>query len=207
MRNEPLRKQKEDEDNEEASSSKTDIISFDSGLNNIDFLGGVNIESLRQFKVAFKKLEEKSKNRKTKNPRAKKTITITIYSLGGDSTCGLAIYNIIRSSGLPIQTIALGFVASAGLIIFLAGRERLIYEDAILLLHKSKPVLRESSSSLETKISLGQLGVIEKKYRSIVLENSALSARQLDELERGEKYITAQKAVELGLAHKIIENR
>jgi len=207
MKNELPRKQDEDEDedNEEASSDKTDIVLFDNRLNNIDFLGGVNIESLRQFKVALKKLEEKSKNRKIKNPKAKKTITIC--SLGGDSTCGLAIYNLIRSSSLPIQTIALGFVASAGLIIFLAGRERLIYEDTILLLHKSKPVLKESSSSLETKIALGQLGVIEKKYRSIVLGNSALSARQLNELERWEKYITAQEAVKLGLAHEVIKNR
>jgi len=151
-------------------------------------------------------LEDAKKVFRCKTARKKHLkITITICSPGGDSAVGLAIYDLIRSSGLPVRTRALGEVSSAALAVFLAGRERLMFENACLFSHKTDQEM-EGCSRQEKETILAQLQAEDEKYASIILENSKMTRRQLDKFEGLERRITAQEAVELGLAHEIIKN-
>lgn len=137
--------------------------------------------------------------------RRRLKITITICSSGGDSTAGVAIYDRIRSSGLPVRTRALGEVSSAALAVFLAGKERLMFENAFLASDKTNQKTNDRSRQ-EKEITLTQLQREDERYSCIILENSRMTKRQLDKFEREEKQINAQEAVKLGLAHKIIRN-
>ena len=53
--------------------------------------------------------------------RRRKELILSICSEGGDMSAAFALIDVMRSSKLPIKTVGLGQIASAGLLIFLAG--------------------------------------------------------------------------------------
>jgi ATP-dependent Clp protease, protease subunit len=57
-------------------------------------------------------------------PNKKPHLTIIISSYGGDLHAAFAIVDAIRGSRIPIYTVGLGVIASAGLIMFLAGTKK-----------------------------------------------------------------------------------
>jgi ATP-dependent protease ClpP protease subunit len=89
--------------------------------------------------------------------------------------------------------------------VFLAGKERLMFENAFLASDKTNQKTNDRSRQ-EKEITLTQLQREDERYSRIILENSRMTKRQLDKFEREEKQINAQEAVKLDLAHKIIRN-
>lgn len=53
--------------------------------------------------------------------KKRKELLLMICSEGGDMSTAFALIDTIRSSQIPIKTVGLGCIASAGLMIFLAG--------------------------------------------------------------------------------------
>jgi ATP-dependent Clp protease protease subunit len=53
--------------------------------------------------------------------RRRKELILTICSEGGDMSTAFALIDVMRSSAVSIKTVGLGQIASAGLLIFLAG--------------------------------------------------------------------------------------
>lgn len=53
--------------------------------------------------------------------KKKKELLLMICSEGGDMSAAFALIDTMRSSQIPVKTVGLGCVASAGLMIFLAG--------------------------------------------------------------------------------------
>ena len=55
------------------------------------------------------------------NKKKRKELLLIICSDGGDMTSAFALIDVMRSSNIHIKTVGLGQIASAGLLIFLAG--------------------------------------------------------------------------------------
>ena len=53
--------------------------------------------------------------------KKKKELLLMICSEGGDTSAAFALIDVMRSSAIPIKTVGLGMIASAGLLIFIAG--------------------------------------------------------------------------------------
>jgi ATP-dependent Clp protease protease subunit len=53
--------------------------------------------------------------------KKRKELLLMICSDGGDMSSAFALIDVMRSSVIPIKTVGLGCIASAGLLIFLAG--------------------------------------------------------------------------------------
>jgi ATP-dependent Clp protease protease subunit len=53
--------------------------------------------------------------------RKKKELLLMICSEGGDMSSAFALIDVMQSSNIPVKTVGLGQIASAGLLIFLAG--------------------------------------------------------------------------------------
>jgi ATP-dependent Clp protease protease subunit len=53
--------------------------------------------------------------------KKRKELLLMICSEGGDMSTAFALIDVMRSSNIPIKTVGLGQIASAGLLIFLAG--------------------------------------------------------------------------------------
>ena len=142
---------------------------------------------------------------------SRKKITVVVNTCGGEALQGLAIYDLLRSCGLDVTTVVLGEAASSGLAVVLAGRERLMYPNAILHFHqtamefekgKSIKVLRQEEVDRER----AQTRTVDALYAKITLENSRISLRQLKALEQREAHVTAEQALKMGLVHKLIEH-
>jgi ATP-dependent Clp protease protease subunit len=65
-------------------------------------------------------------------------LTLMITSYGGDMMAGFGIIDIIRGSRIPIHTVGLGVIASAGLMIHIAGEKghRMITPNTSILSHQ-----------------------------------------------------------------------
>lgn len=135
-------------------------------------------------------------------------LTVVVNTRGGEALQGLAIYDLLRVSGLNVKTVILGEVASSGLAVIMAGRERWMYRHAILHFHQTAMEFGEPKKILErheTDIERAQIEEVDRLYNEITLANSNLTLEQLESLERREAYVTAPEALELGLIHKIID--
>lgn len=65
-------------------------------------------------------------------------LNLAICSPGGDLSAAFAIIDVMRSSTVPIRTIGLGEIASAGLMIFLTGTkgERILTPNTSIMSHQ-----------------------------------------------------------------------
>jgi ATP-dependent protease ClpP protease subunit len=139
----------------------------------------------------------------------RKRITVAVNTHGGEALQGLAIYDLLRSCGLDVTTVVLGEVASSGLAVVLAGKERLMYQNAILHFHqtamefekgKSIRILRQE----EVERERAQIRIVDALYAKITLENSRISLRRLRALERQDTYVMAEQALKMGFVNGLI---
>jgi ATP-dependent Clp protease, protease subunit len=70
--------------------------------------------------------------------RKKKELLLMINSDGGHLSDAFALIDVINSSSIPVKTVGLGCIASAGLCIFLAGRpgRRVLTPNTSILSHQ-----------------------------------------------------------------------
>lgn len=70
--------------------------------------------------------------------RTYENLTLMVTSPGGDLFSAFSIIDVMRASSVPIHTVGLGLIASAGLMIFISGKngERLITPNTMILSHQ-----------------------------------------------------------------------
>lgn len=64
------------------------------------------------------------------------SLNLMICSPGGDLNAGFALTDVMRGSKIPVNTIGVGQIASAGLLIFLAGKHRVLTPNTSILSHQ-----------------------------------------------------------------------
>ena len=64
------------------------------------------------------------------------SLVIHINSPGGDAYAGLALYDFIKSSQIPVTTVVEGIAASAASLIFLAGEKRMMTQNSTIMIHQ-----------------------------------------------------------------------
>ena len=134
-------------------------------------------------------------------------LNLMINSPGGDLSAGFAIVDVMRGSAIPIRTIGLGQIASAGLMIFLAGE-------------KGQRVLTPNTSIMSHTFSGGAIGKrhellsIQKEFNMThdrILDHyvkcTGLDADVIEEklLTKTDVYLSAQEALELGVCDIVSE--
>ena len=65
-------------------------------------------------------------------------LTLIITSYGGDLSAAFALIDVIRGSAIPVHTVGLGVIASAGLLTFISGRKghRIVTPNTSILSHQ-----------------------------------------------------------------------
>ena len=129
-------------------------------------------------------------------------LNVHVDSYGGAVSSGWAIYNVLKDWPGTVNTYADGFVASAAIYPFLAGKNRYANPMSAFFLHQAWTVadgnadeLRKAADDIE-------------KFNAIGLEAFAAAGMDKDQilaLERDETWLTASEALELGLATEIID--
>ena len=86
--------------------------------------------------------------------KRKKELLLMICSEGGDMSTAFALIDVMRSSLIPIKTVGLGQIGSAGLLIFLAGS-------------RGRRLLTPNTSILSHQFSWGSDGKVHELFATI----------------------------------------
>lgn len=81
-------------------------------------------------------------------------LNMIVTSPGGDLNAAFALIDVMRGSAIPIRTIGLGQIASAGLMIFIAG-------------DKNKRILTPNTSILSHQYSWGAIGKEHELFATV----------------------------------------
>jgi len=127
-----------------------------------------------------------------------KDITVIIQSEGGYVDEGLAIYDYLATSNKNITTVAMGYVYSIASILFLAGKERLMSENAKVLIHNAYASVTGDDDEL-----IKAANVIKKekeRLRNIYVDKTNLDYETVSALMANETYFNADEAIDKGFA-------
>ncbi len=132
-------------------------------------------------------------------------ITLVINSPGGLVSQVLITYSFIRSLPATINTHAVGLVASAGNVLFLAGEHRSADRSARFLFHPSTVSLLGTLNGSQLKEKVTQDEAIEGMLTQIYRDRTALTDEDIQRFGRGEVIYTAEQAQHLGIAQDVAD--
>lgn len=122
----------------------------------------------------------------------KKRIQVWINSPGGLVSDGYSIYSAILKTKTPVDTFALGTVASIAAVIFQAGRRRIMADYAWLMYHN--PFGGDNKELLST---------MKDSLIKMIESRSGMTAEAVEAMMKRTSFITASEALELKLCDKV----
>lgn len=129
-------------------------------------------------------------------------LNLMICSQGGDLNVAFAIIDTMRGSAIPIRTIGLGHIGSAGLMIFIAGTkgERILTPNTSILSHQFS--WGSSGKSHELFATIKEFSLTEKRMMNHYVKSTGMSEERVKELllPANDVWLDAYEAKELGLA-------
>src|SRR5215471_18215782 len=135
-----------------------------------------------------------------------KPIQIYVNSPGGHVESGDSIHDIIKfvRSSVPIHMIGTGWVASAGALIYLAAEKtrRYCLPNTRFLLHQPMGGVRGPATDID--IEAREIIKMRERLSQIIATETAQSIERVRKDTDRNYWMSAQEAIEYGLAHKII---
>lgn len=125
-------------------------------------------------------------------------IHLHIDSLGGSVAEGWGMYNALIQHGAKVTTYADGFVASAALYPFLAGDQRIANSVSAFYLHEAGTYAGGYASDLRK--AADEVELLTDVGINAFTERTGQSKETIAQLMKDETWLTADKAVELGIA-------
>lgn len=125
-------------------------------------------------------------------------LTVRINSYGGSVSEGLAIYSLLSDFKGHVKTIVDGFACSAASVIFMAGAERVVPENGLLMIHNAWTEARGDSNAMKKVAE--DLEKITQPSVNIYVNKTGLSEEKIKEMMDREEWITSKEAYELGFS-------
>lgn len=139
--------------------------------------------------------------------KTKPELQLVICSNGGDTSAAFALIDIMRSSRVPIKTVGLGVIASAGLLVFIAGTRgrRFLTPNTSILSH-------QFSWWSEGKVHelIAQVKEYQLLHRRMVEHYKICTGLDLDKIKEKllppeDVYLDSQEALALNLCDYVAE--
>jgi len=132
-------------------------------------------------------------------------LSLVICSEGGDLQSAFAIIDTMKGSSIPIHTIGLGGVASAGLMIFMAGKkgERTLTPNTSVMSHRFSA---SGGGKTHELIALAkEFGLTEKRMVKHYISCTGMTEEKVKSilLPHEDVFLTADEALEYGLCDKV----
>jgi len=148
-----------------------------------------------------------------------KDISLFINSPGGSVTAGLAIYDTMNFIKCDVSTFVLGQAASMGSFLAMAGAKgkRFVLPEARTMIHRVSSGTRGTSGSVhvqelqfeDAKRSYNESQRINKRLTELYVRHNTAGKQyeELFETMKFDTFLSADEAVEYGLADRVIEKR
>jgi ATP-dependent Clp protease protease subunit len=136
-----------------------------------------------------------------------KPINFYINSPGGSVTAGMSIYDTMQFIKCPIHTIVMGQAASMGSLLAMAGEagKRKILPNARHMIHQPLGGMQGQASDVE--IQANELVRWKKVLTDIYVKHTGKAYEELEKDMDRDNYMTAQEAVDYGLADTVVTTR
>lgn len=134
-------------------------------------------------------------------------ITIIMNNIGGNVFHGMAIYDAIKACRSRIVIKATGHVMSMGSLILQAGDERILSPHAIMMIHHGYDSHDNHVKTIRSWVDFSEEydEILNKIYLDKIRQkNPNFKNKQLDKMLDFDTLLTAQEAVDLGLADLIV---
>jgi len=143
----------------------------------------------------------------SENPE--KDISLYINSPGGSVTAGMAIYDTMQFIKPDVSTIVMGQACSMGSLLAQAGAKdkRFILPNARHMIHQPSGGARGQATDMEIQVK--ELLTLKKSLTEIYVKHNS-AGKSYDELGKDmerDYFMSAQEAVNYGLADKVIDTR
>ena len=150
---------------------------------------------------------------------ADKPISLYINSPGGSVTAGLAIYDTMQFIKCPVHTMVMGQAASMGSFLAQAGAagKRFVLPESRTMIHRVSSGTRGTSGSvhvqelqMEDAIRSFEEGKrLNKRLTELYVKHNSAGKtyEELFETMKYDTFLSAEEAVENGLADKVVESR
>jgi ATP-dependent protease ClpP protease subunit len=172
--------------------------------NEIYFYSDISVESIEEFNYHLSKLDVDLRRKYIEiGLDERPTIKIYIHSLGGDLHAGLSAMDHIRTCKCRTITIADGLTASAAAIMYLGGQERLIKENAFILIHQLSSDIWGTYN--EMKDEMNNIEKLMKKMKSVCNKYTDIPEYKLGKLMKRDIILSSNKCIKYGIAHKKCE--
>lgn len=136
-------------------------------------------------------------------------IQLVVNSYGGATGIGMSFYDAVRTWLNPnLTTIGTGDVDSSGIIVFLAGKRRYLTKNTTLLLHLGGRtfVANKRFSTMDMENILKEDKLKDYQYACVIADatHGRHTPERILELMAHNTVLTAEEAVNMGLAHKVL---
>lgn len=133
----------------------------------------------------------------------KKPIEIHMNSYGGDPYSMLYLHDLILSSPCQFKFYGGGAIMSAATWIMVVCDERYLYKNARIMVHEGDLAINGTLTDVEIKTAEERR--LQDLLEEIYANNSRMPKKFWAEVCRRDLYLSAEEAVALGLADKVIE--
>lgn len=137
--------------------------------------------------------------------KERKPIRILFNSPGGSLDVEETIVSIIRLSKTPIYGIALGMVASAASLIFLACHKRFALKNAYLILHRGS-CQNMGGNYNEIQAAMDDYKQQVAKMEKFYIENTLYTEEEVHKNIATDWYIRGNELIEKGIVNEWVEN-
>ena len=136
-----------------------------------------------------------------------KPIRFHINSPGGSVTAGMSIYDTMQYIKCPVHTIVMGIAASMGSFLASAGEKgkRFVLPNSRHMIHQ--PLGGTSGQASDVEIQYKELQFWKDRLTDLYSKHTGQSVDILQADMDRDNFMSAEKAVEYGLADSVIESR
>jgi ATP-dependent Clp endopeptidase proteolytic subunit ClpP len=215
------KKEKEDKEQENQDAAMLEMLeqlaAEESKTNIIALYGDVTEEKCSELLYGMLVLRETSKKEKPADPDNPESEIVTTYepftfyisTFGGSAADMFSIYDmmrIIQEDGLEVETFGLGKVMSAGVLMLAAGTKgkRKIGKFCRVMIHSVSSGNAGSLHELENEVE--EIKFTQRQYIKALSSETNMSEKYLRKLidRKTNVYLTAEEAVELGIADEVV---
>jgi ATP-dependent Clp protease, protease subunit len=135
-----------------------------------------------------------------------KDISLYVNSPGGVVYAGLAIYDTMQYVAPDVQTIGFGTAMSMGALLLTGGAKgkRLVLPNARMLIHQPTGGFQGQSTDIE--IHAKETLALRRRLDEIYAHHTGQTVEQVHADMERDRYLTAEEAVEYGLADRVVES-
>lgn len=121
-------------------------------------------------------------------------INVYINTMGGSVREGIAIINALRRTGATINTYNTSFACSMGATILLAGDNKYMYDNSVMMIHNAWAIACGNANELRKQAE--DLDKINQSILDIYIQATTLKEDELVKMMDAETWLTAEECKE-----------